>query len=481
MKKLLNWKRWLVLLVLAAVLYLIIGMMAPFWHMKDVSEEYKKSFDVSQFYGEQESVDRAAVVESSMDALDERIRLINRASERIIMSTFDMRPGESTRDVLCMLQEAADRGVRVQILVDGISGLIRMEGNELFYAVSAHPNIEIKIYNKPDFLRPWTIHGRMHDKYLIIDDKYFLLGGRNTFDYFLGDYIEDDKSLDREVLIYNTAGGTERSHESSLFQVEDYFNEIWNMDVCRDFHNDTSLLEKKGVQDEVDSLKARYAMIRSEKAGLFEDDSHYDEITVPVNKVTLVSNPKGIYGKEPVVWYELEQLMKNADEKVVIHTPYAVMSDDMYEGLEEISGKEIECTMMINSVENGDNFVASSDYLLHKDRIIDTDVQLYEYDGGDSYHGKSILIDDNISVIGSYNLDLRSTYVDTELMLVVDSKELNADLAAKMDGLQQKSRKVLDEKNYEVPEGLVVADVPFWKRIAWAVTGVVLQPFRVLV
>ncbi len=66
--------------------------------------------------------------------------------------------------------------------------------------------------------------------------------------------------------------------------------------------------------------------------------------------------------------------MKNADEKVVIHTPYAVMSDDMYEGLEEISGKEIECTMMINSVENGDNFVASSDYLLHKDRIIGTDV-----------------------------------------------------------------------------------------------------------
>ena len=98
MKKLLNWKRCLVLLVLAAVLYLIIGMMAPFWHMKDVSEEYKKSFDVSQFYGEQESVDRAAVVESSMDALDERIRLINRASERIIMST-DSRSEEHTSEL----------------------------------------------------------------------------------------------------------------------------------------------------------------------------------------------------------------------------------------------------------------------------------------------------------------------------------------------------------------------------------------------
>lgn len=481
MKKLLNWKRCLVLFVLAIVLYLIIGMMVPFWNMKEVSEEYKKSFDVSQFYGDEESVDRAAIVESSMDALDERIRLINKAEETIIMSTFDMRPGESTRDVLCMLQEAADRGVKVKILVDGISGLIRMEGKDLFYAVSANPNIEIKIYNMPNPLKPWTIHGRMHDKYLIIDDDYYLLGGRNTFDYFLGDYIEDDKSLDREVLIYNTAGGTGRSHESSLFQVEDYFNEIWNMDVCRDFHEDSSLLDKKGVQDEVNALKERYAQIKKDKAELFESDSHYDDITVPVNKATLVSNPKGIYGKEPVVWYELEQLMKNADEKVIIHTPYAVLSDEMYEGLEEISSKDIECTMMLNSVENGDNFVASSDYLLHKDRIIDTNVQLYEYDGGDSYHGKSILVDDNITVIGSYNLDLRSTYVDTELMLVVNSKELNADLAGKMDSLQQKARKVLDEKNYEVPDGLVVADVPFWKRIAWAVTGVALQPFRVLV
>lgn len=481
MGKWFSWKRCVKLAVLAVVLYLVIGMMVPFWHLKKVGTDYQESFSVEQFYGNYISVDRAAIVESSMDALDERIRLINSAKERIIMSTFDMRPGESTRDVLCMLQEAADRGVKVQILVDGISGLIRMEGKNLFYAVAANPNIEIKIYNKPNPLKPWTIHGRMHDKYLIIDDKYFLLGGRNTFDYFLGDYIEDDKSLDREVLIYNTAYGTVRSLESSLNQVEDYFHEIWDMDVCRLFHDDTQLLDEKGVQSEVNVLKKRYAQIKRDKPELFVEDGHYDQITVPIKKATLVSNPKGIYGKEPEVWYQLKELMLNAKDKVIIHTPYAVLSSEMSEGMEEISKKNIDFTMMINSVENGDNFVASSDYLLHKGGIIDTGVQLYEYDGGDSYHGKSILIDDNISVVGSYNLDLRSTYVDTELMLVVDSEELNAGLAEKMGNLQKKSRKVLDKKNYEVPPGLVVADVPIWKRVAWAVTGVVLQPFRVLV
>ena len=57
-----------------------------------------------------------------------------------------MRPGESTMDILAMLLERADKGVQVQILVDGFSGAIRMEGKALFYVLSSHPNVEIRIY-----------------------------------------------------------------------------------------------------------------------------------------------------------------------------------------------------------------------------------------------------------------------------------------------------------------------------------------------
>lgn len=484
MKKM-SWKLRITIGLLTIVLYLVIGMMAPFWSIKEVSAEYKAASNVSRYYSKTSSVDRAAIVESSMDALDERIRMIEQAEDRIIMSTFDMRPCQSTEDVLAMLLDAADRGVKVRILVDGISGLIRMQGKDLFYAISSRPNIEVKIYNMPNPVLPWTIHGRMHDKYLIVDDKYYLLGGRNTFDYFLGNYIEEDKSLDREVLIYNTAAGQQNSGKgtgkSSLFELEAYFNEIWNLSVCKTFHPDRNLQEKEAIKKEIGYLKNHYQEIKAQKPKLFKKDHHYDTITVPTNKVTLVSNPTEIYGKEPRAWCELQQLMQNAKKRVELHTPYAVLSDDMYKGMTQISSRNIDFKMLINSVENGDNMVASSDYLQNKQKILNTGVQVYEYDGGDSYHGKSILIDDDISIVGSYNLDMRSTYVDTELMLVVNSKELNTQLDKYMSVLQQDSRKVIDTNKYDTPNHITVAEVSLLEKIIHGVLGFVLKPFRVLI
>ena len=57
-----------------------------------------------------------------------------------------------------------------------------------FYGLSSHENVEIKLYNKANPLKPWKMMGRMHDKYLIADGKRYILGGRNTYNYFLGDF-----------------------------------------------------------------------------------------------------------------------------------------------------------------------------------------------------------------------------------------------------------------------------------------------------
>lgn len=469
---------WILYAVLLFLILLIFSIFAPFIGYKEISETTKNNFSLSRFYHDDVGPDRAMLMETNKSAWDERLRLMNLAKNRIILSTFDMREGESTKDIAAMLLHKADEGVKVQILVDGVSGFLRMQGKDLFYALSSHPNIEIKIYNMLNILKPWKSQGRMHDKYVIVDDKAYILGGRNTFDYFIGEYPTDGKSLDREVLIYNTAEGRD-SKESSLYQVEAYFNAMWNHEECDYFHEDESLREDKDIQTVISSLNKRYEKIKKEHAELF-GAFDYEANTVPTNHVELVSNPTGIYSKEPVVFYELTELMKNAKKKVIIHTPYVVCNDYMYERLKEVSGL-VDVDMMINSVENGDNFVASSDYLIHKGDIVDTGVNLYEYDGGTSYHGKSIVIDDELAIIGSYNMDLRSTYVDTELMLVVQSRELTAQLTEKMDALQKDCRTVIDEDTYEVPEHIHVADVPWTKRAAWAVVGFLLQPFRILV
>lgn len=71
--------------------------------------------------------------------------------------------------------------------------------------------------------------------------------------------------------------------------------------------------------------------------------------------------------------------MKSAREQVVIHTPYAVFNRHMYDALTEVTA-HVPVTMMINSVENGDNFFASSDYPRHKKSFIQTGMEILEYE-----------------------------------------------------------------------------------------------------
>ena len=485
-------KHWLPLLLLAAFLYLAIGATAPFFHYKTIPDKTKEQFSTKAFYQDGPGVDRAMILETNESAWEERLRLMNLAQERIILSTFDFRDGESPRDLLSIMLHKAEEGVQVKILVDGFSGLVRMERSEVFYALSSHPNVEIRLYNPINLAQPWKTQGRMHDKYVIVDDYGYILGGRNTFDYFIGSYPTNSRSHDREVLVYNTAHQTDQSGASSLNQVLAYFDGVWNLDVCRPFHDDPGLAEKHKVKEAVEMLHDRYAALAASRPDLLdppaESDgscraqalSYYAANTREAGKIILVSNPTGIYGKEPVVFFTLTELMKHAREDVTIHTPYAVFNAYMYDTMTEVN-RRIPVDMMINSVENGDNFFASSDYLRHRKKMAATGLTILEYDGGTSYHGKSVVIDHELSAIGSYNFDLRSTYLDTELMLVIQSKDLTAELETYMASYEQDCRLLLPDGSYQIPDHITVAEVPLWKRAAWAVVGLVMQPVRFLI
>ena len=110
------------------------------------------------------------------EALLQRVRLIRNAKEDIILSTFAFQSDESGKLILGALHDAADRGVHIRLLVDGMESWIDMEGNPYFYGLSSHENVEIKLYNKANPLKPWKMMGRMHDKYLIADGKRYILG-----------------------------------------------------------------------------------------------------------------------------------------------------------------------------------------------------------------------------------------------------------------------------------------------------------------
>lgn len=131
-------------------------------------------------------------------------------------------------DMMAALLNAADRGVKVQILVDGINGTLYLRGSRNFRELTSHENVEVKLYNPITLIKPWKNNYRMHDKYMIADDLAYILGGRNTDDLFLGNYI-DSYNEDRDILVYETVPGEGNSYN----QIQGYFKSIWNLSCCR--------------------------------------------------------------------------------------------------------------------------------------------------------------------------------------------------------------------------------------------------------
>lgn len=458
------------------LVFLIVGMLVPFINMKPVSEEYQQSIDVNRFRRQEEGNgnERAAVIEENQEALDIRLSMIEEARDRIVMSTFDIRMGNSTDDIFSALLHAADRGVEVKILVDGMYGLLHMNSEPVFYAAGSHENVEIKFYNIPNPLTPWNIHGRMHDKYLMIDETMLLMGGRNTFDYFLGNYDSDAIGLDREVFVYSVK---EQPAEemSAVIQVQHYFDAMWEDPVCRLVYEKVPDRKREAAEAERERLKERF-----DELNVLEYD--FKKRTVPIKQAVLISNPTHIYGKEPYVFAQLKALMETAEEEVVIHTPYAVFSDEMYEGMAEVNKKAGKVEMILNSVASGDNICASSDYSRNRQKIFDTGITVYEYMGQHSTHGKSIAIDRDISVIGSYNLDNRSTYVDTELMLVIQSEELNAQLRKHLEALKDNALVIENHTGEYLPDSQVKErQIGGFKKLLIEGLSFVMQGFRYLV
>lgn len=178
--------RILPVVFLCYAVYLLLGMWLPFLFQPGVSKEFQRGFDKSGFYGTG-SVDRAALIDDNVAALEIRIRMIEEAQKRLIFTNFDIRDCESGRDVAAALLAAAERGVQVQVLTDGMNGLVSMASSPVFYALGAHPNIEIRFYNTPNPLMPWTFNGRLHDKYILSDDRAGCWQADETsFDKFYG-------------------------------------------------------------------------------------------------------------------------------------------------------------------------------------------------------------------------------------------------------------------------------------------------------
>ena len=204
-----------------------------------------------------------------------------------------------------------------------------------------------------------------------------------------------------------------------------YFEAVWALPDSKLYNQDKSCrksLAEKAAEKEA-LLKEHYSHLKEQYAKAYEPWD-YQALTMETSKVSLLANPIETENKEPWMWYSLHQLMMKGKD-ITIYTPYIICGKEMYQDLTELTKKQIPVEIITNDVASGANPWGCTDYLNQKKHIFQTGVKVYEFMGEHSCHTKAVLIDDRMSIVGSYNLDMRSTYQDTELMLAVDSKELN--------------------------------------------------------
>lgn len=455
--------------VIVVLILIYVGALTlPYVAHKKVSSTFVKDFEKRSFTNDQAGTERVSYLNDNVEALLYRLRMAEEAKKEIILSTFDFNSDHAGHDIMSVLYQAANRGVKVRIIVDGISGFLDLKGDPWFQALVSHDNVNIRTYNPVNLLKPWTMQARLHDKYFIVDDKMYLLGGRNTANLFLGDY-SSKKNIDRELFVYET----QASSGSSIYQLKDYFEHVW---TSQDSKNYTCRKMTDKVKNCITQLEKQYLDLQTQYPQAYET-WNWESLTKETQKVSLLSNPVNAGNKEPWMWYALNQLMKQG-EKVTIYTPYIICGKEMYQDLHQLMQNGTCVDIITNAVSSGANPWGCTDYLNQKENIWKTGANVYEFMGKHSCHTKALLIDNHMTILGSYNMDMRSTYQDTELMLVVDSPELNAEIAKEMETDKTYSRTMEDDGTYTYGEYYKEKEMSTGKKIFYAVLRVVTIPIR---
>ena len=451
--------KWLGIALGAYLLYAVLTAVLVPLPQKEASGELWSQYEAR--LSTDAAQERVKNIESADDALLWRLRLIESAEKEIVFSTFDLRADGSGQDVMAALYGAAQRGVQVCVIVDGLNGFLHLQNSSVLRALAAEENVEVKFYDPIDLLRAWKLNYRLHDKYLIADGSRYILGGRNSNDLFLGSY-QESQNIDRDMLVVSDGG-----ESSSVTQLLTYFESVWSQPENRTITGKTP--------DKTDALRERYASLRETYPSAFAAVDWAAE-TMAVTRVSLLSGSPRAEAKAPELWDALVHLMARGDD-ILLQTPYIICNDKMYNDLAQLTESR-QVRVLTNAVENGANPSGCSDYLREKQNILSRGVDVYEVVCGQSLHTKTILIGNDLSIVGSFNADMRSAYLDTELMLVIESEEVNAALRQAEEPYIARSRLALHDGGTEYGTQFEEVTLPWAKRALYEVLSMVQRPIR---
>ncbi len=395
------------------------------------------------------------IVDDGKEALQLRVDLIENAKEEILISYFIYADDRNSKQFSALLRNAARRGVKVKLLVDQMFNEI-----DIYTATHlAREGVEVLDYNPFKLLRLGRSLKRLHDKMMIVDQEYMVLGGRNIEDTY---YDNAEKNYDdRDVLITGNSIKVARNYYLELIKADHVKSSpVIDLEAKNLSKRKRNKLLKKYLinEDKIDhaetDLDKAYESLSSEDGIEMgrSDVSVWLEGQEDVSNITFIHDPITVkkQKRKDTTRETLYNLIRNAKSEVIIESPYLVLNKELKTLLKETINRGVYVRIVTNSLEATDGYAPQAAYIGQRKKIVKMGVDLYEFVSKDCFHAKSLVIDKKIAIVGSYNFDPRSAYLNTETMGMVESPEVAKTLLEAMDVHLQMSVKIM--KNGK-PEG----------------------------
>jgi len=397
------------------------------------------------------------LIDRNEDGLRWRLALIDSARHTIDVQYYLWYGDATGRILIKRLLDAADRGVKVRMLVDDLNTLIRDAAtvelrDRAAGWIDSHPNVELRLFN------PWTsreimgrlgeslgefdrVNRRMHNKAMIVDNRVAILGGRNIGDEYMGLHAAFNFH-DLDVL----GVGPVARQASAVF--DSYWNSDWVMPVSA-LRVPVSPAEQAAAREELGKVLAATPSLarfpiapQSWSAELTALSSRWH-----VGASHVYSDLPKAGTIEHVMIGRIGTLMASARRELLIVNAYIIPSEPGIGLLHALKDRGVDMKILTNSLASHDVPAVNSHYKQWRQPIIEAGAALYEIrhdaaiqsrvadtpptqSGFMGLHSKGMVVDRRHVYIGSMNYDPRSASINTEMGVFVDSPGLAQALAA---------------------------------------------------
>ena len=386
---------------------------------------------------------------SGDEALADLIALADHAERTLDIQYYIFQQDDSARTLLRHVRRAADRGVRVRLLVDDLN---TAGEDRRFMHLGEHANIEMRVFNPFPGGRfaTWTrflasatdirrINHRMHNKLIVADNSLAITGGRNIGDQY---FTRDQRSnfIDLDVV---AAGAI-------VPQLSQSFDAFWNSKYAYPIASLASPVSAEPdaapvtesvtpaganwLQHELDSGKVQLTWVAA--TVLADGPAKIASETSPNEEVTIAD--------------DITILMRSANQELIVISPYFVPGKEGVALIATLVARGVHVRILTNSLASTDSPLVDTGYSRYRVQLLKLGVELSEVrpklgqkrarfhpfrSSNASLHAKAVVIDQKTVFIGSLNMDARSAHTNSELGLVMRSTELAHQVTGLLDDL----------------------------------------------